>query len=85
MAKFLGISDPVRNIITVPNEESGRRKRTFVEKLPACRPEGDASLFIGGIVTFVGRWTRMRLTTRLKGLEFGSGGALKRKPKRSEL
>src|SRR2546428_12020 len=48
MAKFLGISDPVRNIITVPNEESGRRKRTFVEKLPACRPEGDASLFIGG-------------------------------------
>jgi hypothetical protein len=49
MAKFLGIADPERNIITVPNRESGGRKRPFVEKLPAYGLAGRLAALRAGL------------------------------------
>jgi len=50
---------PRGNIITVPNQENGGRKKPFVEKLPACGPEGRCAVFRCRTVTLGGRRTRI--------------------------
>src|SRR5690349_8365594 len=60
MAKFLGIADPVRNIITVPNQENGARKSLFVKGYRPAGQRGDWPSLLGA-VTFGGTGTRMSI------------------------